>query len=687
MDGVKFDTPLQVMVSVMLAVLPEQAELESFYATDCPRKANEAPGNLLANLCLDAFASQTGVGIWQRVVDVRSRTLKLSFAAYEDLIGGPRRMLKYSPCYSMLTGFSDASSYQILRQKTSEDLQVAIAAAHKKLVSDMMSYFWERIDEFPYVATPSLRTVLDDELRAYLASGLNDAGGGFLPPPSKQFSFFLYGGPGTGKSTMVAAFSRAFQATLSRFIDSSRRADIVKVPLNGLTPESLGMILRVQGISDMSIERLLEQAVSKGNTAILHLEEIPETVELQEALVSTVKSMLETSLLRRYHHYTGNVILAYTSNYPAAPQVAANTTQITVVAPSPKEQWNHCVRMLESHLREATGASEVAVYLKYALPLLDDMRPLCQWWTTLAYHIARRVKEYAAAHDWGSPPFRVGAILSSANGGGMITVDLHIDLQNDMAKEKDHIPTSSSPPMPRPCSESDLSSFASVNDSPPNSPTSEDSVSEARVGRRGHGWSVSPAAKPLLTVSSMDGFFFVEGDGGDWGASGTEAEKFRRRKNSTVLDMTLSGALKPGVVVLTGGKDKRVAVEEDLLQQAVSLAGKHTAQVVRVDLRKEEDKDQVNGHQSQIRGGLFKVIDDFNNQNMAGRSEGILVIVCNVNETGQYMLRELLETNGESRTHRFAIRKDRVLFVLSLDADAGLQEMTISRAHALIDCS
>ena len=33
------------------------------------------------------------------------------------------------------------------------------------------------------------------------------------------------------------------------------------MPLNGLTPESLGMILRVQGISDMSIERLLEQTV------------------------------------------------------------------------------------------------------------------------------------------------------------------------------------------------------------------------------------------------------------------------------------------------------------------------------------------------------------------------------------------------------------------------------------------
>ena len=52
----------------------------------------------------------------------------------------------------------------------------------------------------------------------------------------------------------------------------------------------------------------------------------------------------------------------------------------------------------------------------------------------------------------------------------------------------------------------------------------------------------------------------------------------------------------------------------------------------------------------------------------------------------QYMLRELLETNGSSRTHRFAIHKHRVLFVLSVDADAALQQMTVSRAHTLIKC-
>lgn len=194
------------------------------------------------------------------------------------------------------------------------------------------------------------------------------------------------------------------------------------------------------------------------------------------------------------------------------------------------------------------------------------------------------------------------------------------------------------------------------------------------------------AAKPLLTVSSMDGFFFVEGDGGDWGAGSTEAERFRRRKNATVIKMCLASTLKPGVVVLTGADGARAAVEGELLQQVFASAGEEATRVVRVELREEADKDKVTGHQSQIRGGLFKIIDDFNNDNVPGSSAGLLVIVCGVNETGQYMLRELLEGN-ESRTHRFAIRKDRVLFILSVDADAGLQEMTISRAHALIHCS
>ena len=830
------------VVRAMLAALPEQRALEHFYAAVRARGREEAglaadvgaTGDLLANRCLDTFCRQTGVGIWQRTVDTRTRTMKLSFANYDDLFGGPRKMLRYAPCYSSLTGFTDSASYCALRAGSSEELQAAMDAAREQLIADMTACFWKHVAEFPYVASPSLRSRLGDELRAYIASGLSDPAGAFQPPPDTQFSFFLFGGAGTGKSTMVAAFSRALQATLQRFIDGGRRADIVKVPLNGLTPESLGMILRVQGISDMSIERLLEQTVQRGSVAILHFEEVPEDLVLQEALVSTAKNML-SSLLRRYPQYAANVILAYTSNYPAAPSIASSTTEITVVAPSAQDQWKHCVGMLEKSVKELSKASHVSVTLKYTLPEMEDMRPLCQWWTTLAFHIAGRVEELAAQQELGSPPRSIEAILSSANGGGVIGIDLKVDREGK-EEECDFVRVDSG--VSCSCAEREeglrlrglsgrdlpaetheqadedkgdedsaaqdrswggwgvftrapktkrryapfrseiqswwealivdndtmgpfgegpfhktLPSVVSPVDVDGPSPNSKRCGAEcAACATVGNIWTfvdcqgnyrepynphlcTSPAqgvdgdehvqsealpslhsrnnsvdisaldalvnaehdedasisshssSKKALTVCSMDGFFFVEGDGGDWGAQGSEADKFKRRKNATLVNMCLSAALKPGVIVLTGADDKRAAVEREILEQAKTATAGAVMQVEHIDLREEDDKIKVNGHQSQIRGGLFKVIDDFNNPNAeTSSSDGLLVIVCHVNETGQYMLRELLETNGESRTHRYAIRKDRVLFVLSVDANAGLQEMTISRAHSLVAC-
>lgn len=105
-----------------------------------------------------------------------------------------------------------------------------------------------------------------------------------------------------------------------------------------------------------------------------------------------------------------------------------------------------------------------------------------------------------------------------------------------------------------------------------------------------------------------------------------------------------------------------------------------------------------------LQGGLFKFIDDCNNPNMgrepaaeasasgaeAGPSglgaQGLCVVVCEVNEEGQFMLRELLEGGAQSRTHRYAINKGQVLFIISVDEGAAVQDMTKSRAHAIIEC-
>ena len=95
-----------------------------------------------------------------------------------------------------------------------------MCAAREQLIADMTSYFWQQVAAFPYVVTPALRSALGEELRRYIASGLTDLGacGAFSPSAQAQFAsspaahaqfaFFLYGGAGTGKSTLVAAFAQ-----------------------------------------------------------------------------------------------------------------------------------------------------------------------------------------------------------------------------------------------------------------------------------------------------------------------------------------------------------------------------------------------------------------------------------------------------------------------------------------------
>ena len=403
---------------------------------------------------------------------------------------------------------------------------------------------------------------------------------------------------------MVTAFSRALQATLKHFVDSKRRVDVVKVPLNGLNSESLAMILRVQGISDMSIERLVEQTIQRGDIAILHLEEIPEDPFLQETLVSTIKSML-AALQRRYHMYAGNVILSYTSNYRAAPSIASSTNEITVETPSAEGQSRHCIQMLQRCLHEATKARDVSVTLKYKLPLIADMRPLYQWWTTISYHIEKRVQALTACHGVEHPPRAIAAILSSSNGGSL--VDVHLDIEfSDVSEESST--ASGSPTLGHVCTEPALGvgiGFGSdlLHEHPhplkPSlshsktdldqvcdydalaSPNSDDSGSQQWSWADGDSFSSPATARSRLTLSSMDGFFFVDGDVTSWEPKGSVVEMFRRRQSATVLKMCLTGALKPGVIVLTGNDQSRSVVESDVLEQAGSMAGSVTAQVNR----------------------------------------------------------------------------------------------------------
>jgi hypothetical protein len=60
------------------------------------------------------------------------------------------------------------------------------------------------------------------------------------------------------------------------------------------------------------------------------------------------------------------------------------------------------------------------------------------------------------------------------------------------------------------------------------------------------------------------------------------------------------------------------------------------------------------------------------------------VQVARVNGTGQFILRELLES-GQSSTHRLSVRKVRIIFLLNI-SDL-MQPQIVSRAHEVVHCS
>jgi hypothetical protein len=174
------------------------------------------------------------------------------------------------------------------------------------------------------------------------------------------------------------------------------------------------------------------------------------------------------------------------------------------------------------------------------------------------------------------------------------------------------------------------------------------------------------APQPLLSLCSEDQYFFFP---------------TTTRPHLAVMDMVRCNALKPGVIVLRGSH-----LLEPVEQAIRACMGAEQVRSTNVRLLVEADKEVVLGSPWDFpRGGLFKFIDDVNNPAGDHRRSGqeYAVIFAHVSATGQYILRELLEGN-RSCTHRQMVRKDGVLFVLSLDDGAPVTETLISRAHAIV---
>ena len=91
--------------------------------------------------------------------------------------------------------------------------------------------------------------------------------------------------------------------------------------------------------------------------------------------------------------------------------------------------------------------------------------------------------------------------------------------------------------------------------------------------------------------------------------------------------------------------------------------------------------------------GLIRKIDDITNPiYKETHGDTYMCIIAHVNDYGQYMLRELFENNGETKTHRLTVKKNRLLFVVLVDAndDGTLREISsqmVSRATDIITFS
>jgi hypothetical protein len=401
---------------------------------------------LLANACLEHFARATRVAVASKAVALRMGRLKL-------VLGGCRRgtcrvrdgacfmddgerPFTFSPAYARLSGTCVTAAVAAAATATTAAAAAAAPPSHTfaytgaeldarraELLGEMVRCFWAEAAARRYLPDAALRGEVSEYLLAYLGSGLRDQSTAFAPTGGGGGGgggsplFYLWGLPGIGKTTFATVFAASLEAVLQRFVDPERCCKIVKVPLNAVTPANLRAVLRVKGISDWSIERVLEQTIVRGDLALFHLEENPADHSLQLALHALIAKMLG-AITRLYPERAAGCILRLcTSNYAPAEALARGARVVEMSPPGPERQRSWCEAELAVHLRSALGEAavvaararggggtpappplDVQVTLAPAvMPQTRDLRALKKLVYTVAFAAAQHAMPAAAA--------------------------------------------------------------------------------------------------------------------------------------------------------------------------------------------------------------------------------------------------------------------------------------------------
>ena len=155
-------------------------------------------------------------------------------------------------------------------------------AGRERWLEDMTADFWQHASEHhQYLPDRRLLAGFTPLLSNFLEAGVFSRGGSphaalFHPPGgggggggASPLRLYIHGPAGCGKSQFVVTAAAALQATLRAHVKPDARVVVCKVPLNAATGQSLRAAANVRGVSDMSVERVCEQAVSKGRVDIV----------------------------------------------------------------------------------------------------------------------------------------------------------------------------------------------------------------------------------------------------------------------------------------------------------------------------------------------------------------------------------------------------------------------------------
>ena len=516
-----------------------------------------------ANKCLQLFYSQTKIAIVSRKFK-KAKSLTIIVKDLADC---------WEPAKSTFS--TKSAKYKAVAYSPSY-LRLQEGENVGEVVEEMVVFFWRGVRSTNYIPSEALEVEVSAKLRLFFAAGVQGISNKFcVEKLSEDLRLYLLGKPGAGKSAFVAIFVSQLEAVLREYLDTDQTVSIVKVPLNAVTPKAIQQQALVKGLSDHSIERVIEQNIKEGRIVVVHMEENPEDERVQVQLDATFKNLF-AKLERLYPMYRHHILVLNTSNHRLNDSLAASYGKTVVLSSPLKEE------------REAWMVKQVASLcgrdvLFESYPGEDDMRLLNMFCLTLASIIRSRCE-------------------------GVVTVS----------------------------------------------------------GGNGK-WRLASGSSVVGVVASANLFCYEEST-----LPAAEAQL------QGVVDMSKSGLLSPAVVVVDD-------MEQAALVQKVCDRTLPSVEHVNLEVLEQEDSVLVFGSPREIRGGLFKTIDDCTCPNSPKYFKHVVVTVT-VTVQGQFVLRELLEQGDKSRTHRLGVSKKGCVFIL-VRHEKEATEITpqvLSRAHLII---